>query len=202
MRLFRKVTLLLIVSLLIVNSALAWRITPELQQELNEKRAAVNKDPDSAAARVDLAVTQSYTNHLIDGMNSIKQIPKLNPGYKTKALDIYLKKVIADPGDWRLRFRLAFAYYFNDMNQDAIREFNNVLLIDPYNVWAYGYLALLYAEIGEVDKAMAVTKEGLAIDNNVAALHLLLAEGYYKKGNGWKGFLERMEALRLKALGY
>jgi len=202
MRIFRNITLLLIASLLIVNSGHAWRITKELQQELNEKIAAAKKNPDSAAARFDLAVTQSYTNHLIDGMRSIKQVPKLNPDYKTKALDIYLEKVIADPGDWRLRFRLAFAYYFNGMHKDAIREFNNVLLIDPYNVWAYGYLALLYGELGEVDQAMKITKEGLAIDNNVAALHLLLAEGYYKKGDSWNGFLERMEALRLKALGY
>ena len=202
MKMIKNITLLLIASLLIVNSALAWKITPELQEELNIKQAAVNKDPNSAAARFDLAVTQAYTNKLIDGMNSIKEIPKLDKTYKEKALDIYLAKVIANPSDWRLRFRLAFAYYFNDMKLDAIREFQNVLIIDPYNVWAYGYLALLYGEIGEVDKAIAITKEGLAIDNNVAALHLLLGEGYYKKGDSWKGFLERMEALRLKALGY
>lgn len=183
-------------------SAEAWRITPELETELKQKQAAVNKEPDSAAARFDLAVTQAYTNKLIDGMKSIRQIPKLDPSYKEKALNDYLNMVIADPDDWRLRFRLAFAYYFNDMKQAAIREFNNVLIIDPYNVWAYGYLALLYGELGDYDKAMDICKKGLEIDNNVAALHLLLAEGYYKKGDSWKGFLERMEALRLRALGY
>ncbi len=198
----KHIVLFLVLSCLVTGYAEAWRITPELEQELKEKQAVVDKNPDSAAARFDLAVTQAYTNHLIDGMNSIKEIPKLDKAYKVKALDIYLAKVIASPSDWRLRFRLAFAYYFNDMKIDAIREFKNVLIIDPYNVWAYGYLALVYGEIGEVDKAMAITKEGLAIDNNVAALHLLLGEGYDKKGDSWKGFLERMEALRLKALGY
>jgi len=30
-----------------------------------------------------------------------------------------------------------------------------------------------------------LTKKGLSIDKNVAALHLLLSEGYYKKGDNW-----------------
>ncbi|MBU0672207.1 MAG: hypothetical protein KJ732_04165 [Candidatus Margulisbacteria bacterium] len=197
-----KILLLLIISLLTVNIAHGWRITTELEQELEQKKAAVDGKPNDPAARFDLAVTQAYTNHLIDGMSSIRKIHKLDPDFKKKALGDYIKKVTAKPNDWRLRFRLAFAYYFNDQKQNAIHEFENVLMIDPYNVWAYGYLALLYGEIDKVDKAMEITKQGLAIDSNVAALHLLLSEGYYKKGDSWKGFLERMEAVRLKALGY
>jgi tetratricopeptide (TPR) repeat protein len=115
---------------------------------------------------------------------------------------MYIKKVTENPQDWKLRFRLAFAYFANEDRKDAIRELNNVLILDPYNVWAYGYLGLIYGEMGETDKAMELTKKGLKIDNRVAALHLLLSEGYYKKGDGWKGFLERVEAFRLKALGY
>lgn len=180
----------------------AWRITPELQKELNEKQAAVRKNPKDPATRFDLAITQAYTNNLIDGMFSIRKIGELDGSYKTKALTDYIARVNQSPNDWRLRFRLAFAYYFNDQNVDAIREFENVLKLDPYNVWAYGYLALLYGGLGEVDKGIKLAKQGLAIDSNVAALHLLLSEGYYKKGDGWGGFRERLEALRLKALGY
>jgi len=103
---------------------------------------------------------------------------------------------------WKLRFRLAFVYFANGKKQDAIREFENVLVIDPYNVWAYGYLALIYGEMGDIDKGIELTKKGLSIDKNVAALHLLLSEGYYKKGDNWGGWAERFEALRLKAIGY
>jgi Tfp pilus assembly protein PilF len=97
---------------------------------------------------------------------------------------------------------MAFVYYANGYKKEAINEFNNVLKIDPYNVWAYGYLGLIYGEMDEIDHAMTATRKGLNIDSNVAALHLLLAEGYYKKGDSWHGFTERMEAMRLKALGY
>jgi tetratricopeptide (TPR) repeat protein len=195
-------SLLLILSLLIVGSALAWRITPELQKELTEKKAAVAASPRDPEALFDLAIAYSYTNHIIDGMNTLKKIHQIDPTFKDKAKKIYIRKVTQDPDDWKLRFRLAFAYYAAGDKMDAIREMNNVLVIDPYNVWAYGYLALIYGELGEVDKAMELTRQGLKIDNRVAALHLLLSEGYYKKGDGWHGFLERMEALRLKALGY
>ncbi|MFH1684077.1 MAG: tetratricopeptide repeat protein, partial [Candidatus Margulisiibacteriota bacterium] len=189
-------------SLLIVNSAHAWRITPELEKELIAKKAAVAEKPNDPAALFDLAITDAYTNHLIDGMSVLRKLGETDPNYKNVALKTYFKKVTKEPNDWKLRFRLAFAYYFNGKKKEAIREFKNVLKIDPYNVWAYGYIALLYGEMDEVDKAMEITRQGLEIDSNVAALHLLLSEGYYKKGDSWNGFFERMEALRLKALGY
>jgi len=183
-------------------SAFAWRITPELEQELAQKKAAVRQNPNDPYAFFDLAITQAYTNNIFDGWNSLKKVNELDPTFKQKGLNFYVEKVTEKPADWRLRFRLAFAYYFNDRRKEAIRELDNVLKIDPYNVWAYGYMALIYGELGEIDKAMDITKNGLAVDSNVAALHLLLSEGYYKKGDAWKGFAERMEAVRLKALGY
>ncbi|MBN3032496.1 MAG: tetratricopeptide repeat protein [Candidatus Saganbacteria bacterium] len=187
---------------MLVISAPAWRITPELQKELNQKQAAVKADPDDADARFDLAITMAYTNNIQDGWNQLKKTVELDPDYRKKGLDFYLKKVTASPNDWRLRFRLAFAYYFNDKKREAIRELDNVLILDPYNVWAYGYAALILGEMDEIDTALAYTKKGLKIDSNVAALHLLLSEGLYKKNDAWGGFVERVEALRLRALGY
>jgi len=183
-------------------SAYGWRITKELERELAAKQAAVRANPNDPDTRFDLAITMAYTNNLQDGWNNLKKTVELDPGYKKKGLNLYIKKVTENPGDWRLRFRLAFAYYFNDRKKDAIHELDNVLIIDPYNVWAYGYIALIYGELGETDTAMDYTRRGLKIDNNVAALHALLAEGYNRKGEKWNSFLEGLEALRLKALGY
>jgi len=183
-------------------SASAWRITPELKQELAQKKATVHQNPGDANAYFDLAITQAYSNDFIDGWNNLRKTVETDPDFKKKGLDMYIKKVNEDPSDWKLRFRLAFAYYFNDKKPETIHELKNVLILDPYNVWAYGYIALIYGEMNEIDNAMEYTKKGLAIDSNVAALHLLLSEGYYKKGDSWKGFTERMEALRLRALGY
>ncbi|MBI5400304.1 hypothetical protein HZB07_06875 [Candidatus Saganbacteria bacterium] len=182
--------------------AFAWRITKELQWELQQKQAEANRHPKDPAILFDLAITQAYTNNIIDGMMNIKKIANIDINYKKRALKDYVSLVNETPNDWKLRFRMAFVYYSNNYKKEAIEEFANVLKIDPYNVWAYGYMALIYGEMDEVDKAMELTKKGLAIDNNVAALHLLLGEGYYKKGDSWGGLMERLEALRLKALGY
>ncbi len=180
----------------------AWRVTKELRQEIKAKKEAVAENPNDPNAHFDLAITYAYTNHIQNGWNELKKVNDLDPEFKDKALKLYINKVIKDPGDWKLRFRLAFVYYFGDMKKEAIRELKNVLILDPYNVWAYGYITLIYGEQGEIDKGMYYVKKGLEIDSNVAALHLLLSEAYYKKGDGWRGFLERMEALRLKALGF
>lgn len=179
-----------------------WRITKELQQELQAKQAAVKANPNNPNAYFDLAITMAYTNNLFDGWANLKKTVDLDPGYRQKGLDLYYQKVTASPNDWRLRFRLAFAYYFNGQKKEAIDQLKNVLVLDPYNVWAFGYIALIYGELGNTSEAMKYTRAGLKVDSNVAALHLLLSEGYYRQGDSWGGFRERVEALRLKSLGY
>lgn len=196
------VTLGLTVILSAALPAIAWRINKELEYEIEQKRKIVKQDPSDPGARFDLAITYAYTNHIEDGWGELKKVNELDPTFKERALKIYTRKVTAQPGDWKLRFRLAFALYFNQYKEDAIREFKNVLLIDPYNVWAYGYISLIYGEMGQVDKAIEYAKSGLKIDDRVAALHMLLSQGYYKKGDNWNGFWEGATALRLKALGY
>ncbi|MBU0502423.1 MAG: hypothetical protein ABIH69_06135 [bacterium] len=188
--------------LVLGSSAQAWRITPELKEEIKQKEAALAENPNSALANFDLAITLAYTNNIQDGWARLKKVEELDKSFRKYGLELYFDKVTEDTSNWRLRFRLAFAYYFNDRKTEAIRELKNVLKIDPYNVWAFGYISLIYGEMNEIDTAMEYAKKGLAIDKNVAALHLLLGEGYYKKGDSWRGFLERMEAVRLKALGY
>ena len=180
----------------------AWTITKELQTEIKQKKAAVKANPQDAGAMFDLAITYAYSNNILEGLDALKKVNELDPKFKAKGLDIYLQKTNESPNDWKVRFRLAFAYYFNGQKQEAIDELRNVLILDPDNVWAYGYISLIYGEMGETDKAMHAARAGLKIDNLVAALHLLLAEGYYRKNDSWGGFWERATALRLKAQGY
>jgi len=194
--------LILLVFLAGVLPAFAWRINKELEYEIEQKRKIVKESPNDPNARFDLAITYAYTNHIEDGWAELKKVNEMDPSFKEKALKIYNRKVTAQPNDWKLRFRLAFALYFNQYKADAIRELKNVLIIDPYNVWAYGYISLIYGEMDDVDQAIEYAKKGLKIDDRVAALHMLLSQGYYKKGDNWNGFWEATTALRLKALGY
>ena len=184
------------------NLAFGWKITKELKKELKQKLKAVEENKNSPYAHFDLAITYAYTNYVQEGWDELKEVHKLDPDFALEALRIYGKAALENPDDWRLRYRLAFAFYFNDYKKRAIEELKEVLRIDPKNVFAYGYIGLIYGEMDKVDEGIKWIKKGLKIVNNVAALHLLLASAYYKKGESWKGFWEGVEALRLKALGY
>lgn len=185
-----------------LSSAYAWTITKELQAEVKQKQAALKANPHDPQAHFDLAITYAYTNQIEAGWSELKKVNEMDPNFEKVALPKYIKLVNADPGNWKIRFRLAFAYYFNGQKSEAVRELKNVLISDPYNVFAYGYIALIEGEQDHVDEALKSVKQGLKIDRQVAALHLLLSQAYYKKGDNWKGFLEAAETIRLKALGY
>jgi len=192
--------------LLMTSTAFAWSITKELRQELAEKKASVEANPSSPLAHFDLAITYAYTNQIEEGLEELKKVDKLDKDFAPVCLELYSKEAAAYPDDWKIKFRLAFAYYFNDKKIEAIEVLKQVADMepkkDPKKVWAYGYIGLIYGELDQVDKAIKWVKKAIKIDSNVAALHLLLAAGYSKKGWGWNAFWEGMEALRLRALGY
>ena len=200
----KNVTLVLFIFLVLfgINQAFAWKITPELQKETNDKLAAVKENYYYPHPHFDLAITYAYTNKIKEGWDELKKVNDLDSEFAPICLRMYINKVDENPNDWKLRFRLAFAYYFNNKKLEALTELKEVLKIDPKNVFAYGYIALIYGEMGKIDIAMENVRKGLAIDSNVAALHALLADGYNKKGDSMRGLSEMVEALRLKALGY
>ncbi|MFA4858117.1 MAG: hypothetical protein WC901_00160 [Candidatus Margulisiibacteriota bacterium] len=180
----------------------AWTITPELKQEIIDKEEALDANPDSPMAHFDLAITYAYSNRIADGWEELKEVNKLDPKFAPQGLAIFQNKVAQCPNDWKLRYRLAFALYFNGKKLEAIQEFQNILKIVPNDPLSYGYIGLIQGENNEVDPAIQSIKKGLSIDSNVAALHLLLAAAYYKKNDSWAGFWEASEAVRLKALGF
>jgi len=191
-----------ILLILYTGFAFAWTLSPELAKEIAAKQKAVELNPKDPHAYFDLAITYAYSNRVEEGWATLRKVVEVDPKYPPVGLRTYQEKVIKNINDWKLRFRLAFALYFNGFKDEAIKEFENVIKLDPGNVWAYGYIATIYGEQGKIDEGIECTKKALAIDSNVAVMHFLLGQGYYKKGLSWQGFLETLEALRLRALGY
>jgi tetratricopeptide (TPR) repeat protein len=201
-----KILFSLILLAALCSSAGAWEITKELQDEVNLKLASVEAAPNDPYTRFDLAITYAYTNKIQEGWEELKKVNELNKKFAPAALEMYTKQVQKTPNDWKLRFRLAFALYFNEKKMDAIKEMEYISNMepkeDPKRIWAYAYMSLIYGEEDKVSIAIDYAKKALKIDSNVAAIHMLLASGYSKKGKSWEAFWEGMEALRLKALGY
>lgn len=202
----RKV-LVLFILLLAVSAAgvFAWVNTPELLSEIKQKEAAVQANPKSPDARFDLAITYAYTNKIEAGLDALKITGELAGDTKKYArylIEKYYTKVKSSPTDWKTRFRLAFAYYFGGYKKLASAELQNIANLDPKNPWPYGYMAVIAAEEERWHDGISYMKKAIAIDSNVAAFHLGLAQAYYKTGNSFGGVMETAEALRLRALGY
>ena len=182
--------------------AFSFEKTKELKDEIGDKQWLVKVHPNDPQFHFELAITYAYSNMIEEGLNELKKVDEMDKTFAPKALKIYSKKAKLFPDDWKIRFRYAFALYFNNKKKDAINEFKTIIKIYPKNVFSYGYIATIYGEMNNVDKSIEYSKKALDIDSNVAAIHLLLGSAYYKNGQSGLGLQETLEALRLRALGY
>ncbi len=172
-------------------------LSAEMKQELRIHKAAVKANPKSAQARFDLAMTHAYTGRVLSGWDELRKIPDLDPAFPTRAVQHYEEWVQKEPLNWRLHFKLAFAYYFTDQKDKSQTEFEKILLNDPKHIWAMGYLALIKGEQGAVEESISLCRKALAIEPRAAAIHYLLSEALARKGDGAGAFAEKVEALRL-----
>ena len=198
--------ILLFTIFVLTAASFGWVMTSEYEKEIAQKEAAMRANPASPDAKFDLAITYAYTNKIEAGLDALKKTADLAggnvKGYSEQLIDRYYDLMKKNPKDWKIRFRLAFAYYFGGYKAYAIQELQNVANIQPGNAWPYGYMAVIYAEEGNWKQGIVSMKKAIAIDSNVAAFHLGLGQAYYKTGNSYGGFMETAEALRLKAIGY
>jgi len=83
--------------MLLAGGARAWRITKELEQELDQKKKAVEQNPNSPHAHFDLAITYAYTNHIEEGLDELKKVDEIDKNYAPVALELYSKEAETYP---------------------------------------------------------------------------------------------------------
>lgn len=202
---------LLIIAVFIPKEAGAFSLTPELKKEIAEKKIAVEAAEKKATDEkktadpfvyFDLAMTYAYSNKIEEGWALLKKVHEQDKQYAPKMIKKYVPLIKADPSNWKNRIRLAFSLFFDNQKEKAIEELQGIETMDPKNIWALAYQALIYGEEEKIDKGILLTKKALKIDNDVSSLHYLLGTAYIKKGWQLKGYTEIAEALRLKALGH
>ncbi len=202
---FLRLWAMVLLLLLLASPILAWSNNAELKKEILEKESVVRQNPASADARFDLAITYAYTNRIEDGLNELTKTAQLagdKKKYSRALIEKYYPLVGKSKNDWKIRFRLAFAYYFGGYTAYAKAELKNITLTTPGNPWPYGYMAIISADENKWDEAVSSMKKAISIDSNVAAFHLGLSQAYYKLNMPFPAALEAGEAIRLRALGY
>ena len=87
----------------------------------------------------------------------------------------------------------------NDLIETLHIFIREILEKNPQNFWVMGFLALVKGEIGETDAAIQLCQKALKIEPKATAIHFLLAQAFFKKGD-YFGFVgESLITLRLKS---
>jgi tetratricopeptide (TPR) repeat protein len=178
------------------------KISQDILFEHAKYKYMVEKNPQDPWAHFNLAVTYAYMGKLELGLEALGKVDKLDKQFAPKVIDRYERATKKSPDDWRLRFRLAFAYYFDDQKDKAIEELKKVAVTEPVtgkNAWAYGYIAYIYGEQKKWDEAIAACEKALEIEPEAGALHLAYAYGLMKKGDKLKATSEAITGWRLRA---
>lgn len=143
---------------------------------------AISQD---ANIRFSMAMTYAYTGFIEDGFREIAAIPSVDPTFKAKVVDRYLRKVKVNPTNWQHHWYLAFAYYVNERKDEAILEFQKAAdLTKDLSIkgWAFGYIAYIYGERKDWPKAMSAINAAIKYEPDGAALYF--AKGLALKETG------------------
>ena len=177
------------------------KINRDIKFDYAKYKYMVEKNPNDPWSHFNLAITFAYMGKVERGLEELGVVNELDKEFAPKAIDYFTRRSIKNPDDWKIRFRLAFAYYFDKQKDKALEELQKVIETKPItgkNAWAYGYKALIYGEQKLWDKAIEACEKGIRIEPEAAAIHLAHAQALYKKGNVLKAASEAFTAFRIQ----
>jgi len=178
------------------------QISEETIKEYENYKSIVDANPEDPWAHFNLAITYAYMGKIEKGLSSLEKVDSLDNSFADKVISKFSELIQEKPEDWRIRFRLAFAYYFAKDKDNALKELQEVATMLPIgakNAWAYGYMAVMYGEQKKWDKAVEYCRKGLAIEPKAAAIHFALAQALKETGDFLGAAAELFTASRLRA---
>lgn len=191
----------------------AWAVDTS-RAELEELQRRVDLNPQSPDAHFDLAMGLARTVKLESGYASLKKVVELDPTYADKVITTYKPLVADNKHNLEAAFRLAFGYYFKgwsllekdpksvegaESKQLARASFESIIANDPKYVWGYNYLGYLIAEGGDLEKAVALWRQAISVEDNAVA-HFLIGQAYMRQGKMAEGVMETATAMRMRGL--
>lgn len=183
----RSQLVVLLVVTLLASAARAER--PDWRVLADRYRQEVSRNPSSVEGHFSLAVVYAHEGRLIDGWEHLKRVDRLVGGEKGRGpiarrfMEESQASLRRDPDDVFALYRLAFAAYFANRKDVALRAMQRAASLEPKNAWTMGYVGFLYGERQEVDQAIAWWERGIRVDPRNAVLHYMLGLAYSHKGD-------------------
>ena len=123
----------------------------ELEQALAPFRRVIELKPGFYAAYADLAQTCAGLGRKEEAEKAARQLLELLPNY-----------LLQNPDDSRARMYYAITLAENGLKEDAIREGGKALELSPDDPMMLYNCACLYAQLGEVDRAVDTLRQAIA----------------------------------------
>ncbi len=125
--------------------------------------------------RYNLAIAYSESNMIEEGV---------------KHFEILLEQ---DPENLLVLQALAYAYYLNEDEQNALRIYDEILSIFEFDSTALFNKALILIENTETEKARSLLEKLAVVDSSIEVIHLL--GGIYKDAGDWELYRQLFESV-------
>jgi superkiller protein 3 len=111
-----------------------------------------------------------------------KKKPKESSGDMKPQTPLKQQQAAPGPSDALAHYNLGNAYSAQGKLDEAVREYQEALRINPNLAEAHNNLGLAYSDQGKLDEAVRECQEALKINPNLAAAHLNLGLAYSRQG--------------------
>ncbi len=179
-----------------------YELTTEVQKEYLANKKLIQKNPKSALFHFNYAVTLAYMGKIEEGASALNKVTELDNKFVKKNLTAFILAVKKAPQDYRVRFRLAFLYYFNNDFDKAYRELEIVSkdADESYlQAWAMGCMAVIRGDKQKRWKeALELVNRALDYEPEACGLHAAVAIALKENGNTMAAIGSLMKALQLR----
>ncbi len=174
----------------------AHELTLSQRKEIKDYKKKYEEKVSSNEAKFDLAICYAYSGLIQKGWDLLKTIPKEHADDVLRKYELLISK---QPNKWKYHFKLGFAHYFKNRKKEAILSFEKALQLEPNHPWILGFIALVYGDLGSIDKSIDICKRSLQIEYNAPGIHFLLGEAYRRKGKYFAFAKEMLIVSSIKA---
>lgn len=199
---FLMLTVILALGFLSSPAKAVYELTSDVQKEFVANKKLIQKNPKSALYQFNYAVTLAYMGKIEEGATALNKVTELDSKFVKKNLSSFILAAKKNPPDYRVKFRLAFLYYFNNDFDKAYRELEIISkdADESYlKAWALGYMAVIRGDKQKRWKeALDLCNRALDYEPEAYGLHAALAVAQKENNNMMGAVGSLMKALSLR----
>ena len=162
----------------------AYVIDWEVFKNENEaKLNKINKTEDKVISKFNIAISKANLGQITESRKEFDEIKQLVEEKEFRnIISPYIKEIDEINDDILYLNYGAFYYLIFDNNKKSAIYFEEIIKLEPENIWALNYLAANYIVLDNINKAEKLLEKADEINSNNFS-NLLFGYIYYKEGN-------------------